>query len=309
MNLQEALEIFNYISVLNITFEDLKKKYHCLALQNHPDKLKTNDSTTKFQKINESYDILKKEIELINKYENYNHNDNENVNEDFIKQNKFGYMYLLNLFVDEILKGKYNDFIAATVKDIVSGYKEITIKIFEGMDKERAINVYNLLFKYKNILHINEITIEKIKEIILEKYKDVQIFVLNPTINDLFNDNVYKLAIESELYFVPLWHSEVVFDGKNGDIIVKCIPDLPSHILIDKSDLIVTLEIPFDKKLLENSSYLFFLGKTAYSLLLHDIVIKKEQYYTLKKKGISIPKENIYDITDKGDMIIHILFV
>jgi hypothetical protein len=93
------------------------------------------------------------------------------------------------------------------------------------------------------------------------------------------------------------------------ELIVKCIPDLPSHIIIDNFDIIITLEIPFDKKLLEKSSYTFFIHELEYSILLHDIVIKKEQYYTLKKKGISIPKENIYDITDKGDMIIHILFV
>jgi len=147
------------------------------------------------------------------------------------------------------------------------------------------------------------------KKIIKEKYQNDIIITLNPTISDILNNNVYKLVIEEKTYFVPLWNTEVVFMLDERELIVKCIPDLPSHIIIDNYDLIITLEIPFDKKLLEQSSYTFFIKELEYSILLHDIVIKKEQYYTLKKKGISIPKENIYDITEKGDMVIHILFV
>ena len=86
-------------------------------------------------------------------------------------------------------------------------------------------------------------TLEKVKTILLDKFKDMQIYCLNPSLKDLFQNNVYKLNIEGVLYFVPLWHSELHF---NPDIIVKCYPELPDNVAIDEdNNIIVTERISF----------------------------------------------------------------
>ena len=70
MDLKMALEIFEIDSheYSTLNEKDLKKKYHKLALVNHPDK---NDNTTqskeKFQNIQLAFEYLKNEINFLEK--------------------------------------------------------------------------------------------------------------------------------------------------------------------------------------------------------------------------------------------------
>ena len=71
MDYKKAFEILeidtNNTNYTNITIELIKKKYHKLALQNHPDKNgNTPESNEKFRQINEAYNYLKREIKNIN---------------------------------------------------------------------------------------------------------------------------------------------------------------------------------------------------------------------------------------------------
>jgi hypothetical protein len=81
--------------------------------------------------------------------------------------------------------------------------------------------------KNKTVLHISDSTLEAVKQILIEKFKDLQIFILNPSLNDLIQSNVYKLESNNVLYYVPLWHSELYFDA---DIMFRCIPFLQDNI-------------------------------------------------------------------------------
>ena len=66
MDLEEALHIFEIENVSNLSQESLKKRYHKLALQNHPDKNgNTPESTQHFQRIQCAYEVLKREISII----------------------------------------------------------------------------------------------------------------------------------------------------------------------------------------------------------------------------------------------------
>ena len=63
---------------------------------------------------------------------------------------------------------------------------------------------------------------------------------LNPKINDLFENNVYKLSVNEDMYIVPLWHNELHFSTKNDDeLIVLCNPTLPDNISIDENNNII----------------------------------------------------------------------
>jgi len=299
MDLQEALHIFEIENVSNLSQESLKKRYHKLALQNHPDKNgNTPESTQHFQRIQESYEVLKREISFIN-------NCSEQVFDD-INLNT-GYTAILNLFIDGVLKGKYNEFLSNIVKDIVSGCKEISLKLFEDMNKEQSLAVYNFLVKYKVLLRLTDNTLDKVREILLNKFKDMQIYVLNPSINDLFQNNVYKLDVDGKLYFVPLWHSEMYFES---DIIVKCNPELPENVEIDEdNNLVITERIPITFSLLNEKIRTIKVGNNSFELPLDQLFLRPVQTYVLRKKGISkILDADIYNIDEKADIIIKIIF-
>ena len=67
MDLNKAASILeidlNAIKLINLTQDYLKKRFHKLALINHPDKNGNSlESTNKFQQINEAYEYLAKEL-------------------------------------------------------------------------------------------------------------------------------------------------------------------------------------------------------------------------------------------------------
>jgi hypothetical protein len=298
MDLKEALNTLEIdIPLNNINLEYLKKQYYKLALQNHPDKNgNTIESTQKFQRIQEAYELLKREISILN--------EDMSTNTD----NLSSYVTILHSFVDGILKGKYNDIIKNIIKKIVGGYVEdISLKLFDDMTKEQSLTIYDFIIKYKQLLRLSDEIIIKVREIILKKFKDIQIYLLNPSLNDLFQNNVYKLDIDGKIYFVPLWHSELYFDS---DIVVKCNPELPSNVEIDEdNNLIITERISLTFSLFDEKVRVIKIGNYSFELPMEQLFIRRFQTFTLKKQGISrIIEDDIYKIEDKADVIIKIIF-
>ena len=302
----DILEINAYeISYNDLTLEYLKKKYHKLALRNHPDKNgNTPESNEKFKQINEAYDYLKREIKNINPIEE---------NEESTSSSSV-YFDVLNIFMKSAMEGKYNEFISKIVNDIVFASKKISLKLFEDLDKDSALSIYIFLSKHRFTLHLTENILEEVRQVVIQKYENVQIFKLNPSINDLLNNNFYKLYVDNELYLVPLWHNESYFDGSGCEIIVMCEPELPEFVKIDDENNIHT-EIFIDLKndipeLLKNNRNLSVkIGDNEYTIYLSKLNIKQEQYYKIKNEGISKIKNDICDITEKADIIVKINIV
>ena len=157
----------------------------------------------------------------------------------------------------------------------MKNYENITIHIFEGIEKNTAINVYNFLLKHKLILHISDELIDNVKNIILDKYKDVQIYILNPSLQELFGERIFKLNIQEKIYYVPLWHSELEFEE---NIIVKCIPKLPENIIIDENNNII-FHLKIDTNTLFNISNIPIINDLV--LPLHELKMKKKQSFQI----------------------------
>jgi hypothetical protein len=299
-NAFNILEINTYeIGYNDLTLEYLKKKYHKLALRNHPDKNgNTPESNQKFKQINEAYDYLKREIN-INTIEN---------NEDSTSS---VYFDVLNIFMKSAMKGKYTEFISKIVSDIVFASKNISLKLFEDLDKDSALSIYIFLSKHRFILHLTENILEEVRQVVIQKYENVQIFKLNPIVNDLLNNNFYKLYVDNELYLVPLWHNESYFDGSGCEIIVMCEPELPESIKIDDENNIHT-EIFIDLKndipilLKNNRNIIVKIGDNEFTIYLSKLNIKPEQYYKIKNEGISKIKNDVCDVSEKADIIVKI---
>ena len=310
MDYKKAFEILE-IDTINTNYSDItidliKKKYHKLALQNHPDKNgNTPESNEKFKQINEAYNYLKREMKNIDPV---NH-ENDEENKD---QSSSVYYDILKLFIKGLLDGKYNDVFINIVQDIVSGYKKISLKLFDDLDRENAINVYLFLSKYKTILHLSDTILDEIKEIVIQKYDNVEIYKLNPNINDLLNNNFYKLYVNDELYLVPLWYNEVYFDNKNEEIIVLCDPELPQGVKIDDDNNIyieknINIQTELASLLANDDSINIEIGDQVFYILVSELSMKREQYYRIKNKGLTKPNDDIYCVSQKGDIIVKIV--
>ena len=219
MNFKKARELLELQN--NFSLQELKKNYHMKALKTHPDKC-SNDpmASEKFKEVNDAYHYL---LDYLSVTGEINKKENEQDN---------SYHNLLYKFLN-IDHNTLHELIAK----ITQGYHNITVSMFENMEKDDSLQLYNFVVKYKDILHISDQDIVKIKNIIREKVKNDNVYILNPSIEDLFNHRIFKLKCDDDIFYVPLWHSELQFSGSGEerlDINVICVPELPENITIDQ---------------------------------------------------------------------------
>jgi curved DNA-binding protein CbpA len=310
MNYKDAFDIleidFTHIKYEDLSLEYLKKQYRKLALKHHPDKNgNTYESNEQFKRINEAYHFLKREIRHLN------YDDIENVeNEDELLQSSL-YTDILKGFMKTVFEGKYNELLTKIVNDIITAGKKTSVKLFDNLDKETALNIYYFLSNNRSVLNLNQEVLDVIRGIVVKKYDNVKVYKLNPNINDLINNNLYKLYLHDELYLVPLWHNESYFDGSGCEIMVICEPELPDNIKIDDdNNLIIEQTInannELPKMLINDTPLTFNIGDKVHSISLCNLYMKREQIYKIKNQGLSKVKKDIYDVLDKTDIIVKI---
>lgn len=301
----ETLEI-NLDEITNITKDYLKKKYHKLSLKWHPDKNTENisESTRKFQEINESYIYLLKNL--------FNENSNTfTTTEPIPTENSQLYRVMLVGFLKLIINGEY---LLNIVQEIILNSNILTTSIFENIDVRTAIDLYNLLCKYREVFHISNDILSYVSLLIKEKYKNDKIIILRASLDDLWQNNIYKLNFNGEYYLVPLWHNELYFEKNN--IIVLCNPTLPDEILIDENNnIIIDVKINIKNELSElmmaNENYkIVSIGCQNFAIPLNKLLLKKYQIYKFKGQGISrIIENDIYNTSNKSDVIMKIYLV
>jgi hypothetical protein len=318
INIQTALEeleiSLDEIELTKIDDSYIKKKYHKMALKWHPDRNEDKEyATKKFQKIGEAYEYLIKEL----------HNDlnqNSNTSDPFVSSDAKIYVNILGTFITSLLNCEYNELFTTVIKEIVIGYNTLSLtylqQIFEDLDKQKSMDIYNFLYKYKDILYIHANTLEFVSLIIKEKYKNDRVFILTPSLKDVLESNIYKLLVDEKIYLVPLWHNELYFDAPDGsEIIVLCQPKISDELTIDENHNIhvtKTINIHTDlPTLLLNDKFVSLeVGDKWFSIPLSNLHMKKEQIYKFKGQGIShISEKDIYNISVKSDIIVRIILV
>ena len=309
MNYRKAIDILE-IDINNIEFKStssvyIKRCYHKQALKYHPDKNgNTPESTERFKLINEAYEFLKREDDILNSNSNINHTD----------ESSSVYKDILQLFLKGILDGKYSESISTIIKEIILNFSEVkkmaSLKMFDGLDKETTINIYNFLSKYRSLFHFSNDFLDKVKDIIIRKHDDIMVYVLNPCIDDLLNNNVYKLYVEEELYLVPLWHTELFFENEDeNEIIVLCEPKLDENLTIDEdNNLHVTIKVKWSSAFLSTRQNIEVnIGSKIFNIPVKELFIRSEQYYKIRGEGLTKINENdIYDVDKKADIIFKI---
>ena len=161
-------------------------------------------------------------------------------------------------------------------------------------------NYINIFYK---LFNISEESLQLIINTIKDRLQNINVYILNPTLYNIKNNEIYCLQHEGDTIYIPLWHRELQYN----DITIKCIPDLPEHIQIDEDNNIHYKIFLESNKIFQTSNIEIDFCGDIHIISIDKLFIKKYQTYYLKQCGISlINTTNILDIDKKGDIIVHI---
>jgi hypothetical protein len=291
MDLNCALELLELKTPY--TKKELRKQYLKKALIHHPDKNCHENTNSQFTEIKDAYTFL----------ENYLIHDD--IDEDMPPETD-NYLFIIEKFIKMITIVDFN-----SVKEIMQllyqNCQHISISTFERIDKSNALRIFAYMNQYSDLLGIDEDILQQFREIIKEKIESDEFVIINPSLDNLLESEIYILNHCEETYYIPLWHDEVTYDSGENTLIVKCIPQLPSHIYIDECNNIhFNLKTSVQKALL-NKKITFNIGKKVFEIETNELKIIKQQTHIIKNKGISsININDTYDANKKCNIIINV---
>ena len=261
--------------------EEVKKAYHRLALKYHPDKNPGEEATARFQEICEAYEVLRDGTGSI------------------VIPN---YLELLRTF----LQGFADESIVVLAMDKLTRLcEEGRLDLLKKMNQKIIQKLLALVLHFSDMFPFSEDFIEKMKGVDNEKR-----YILNPTLEDLFSDMVFKLVVDSETYLVPLWHHHLIFDGKEGEFHVECFPVLGEGIRIDEYNHIhVQISRTWDE--IWSSDFVdFSIGGKELCIPRDELVIKDYQMYIIREQGLPLIQMNrMYDVSRRGDIQVYLTIV
>lgn len=276
----------------NIKIGEIKQQYKIYALKYHPDKNKSPNSTEKFQEIHTAYEYLCNNVD----------------SDDDSDTSDKSYSNILFKFLESIIPiDKDSQIMYLIIEKISKVCENKSVDFLEKLDKEVLIKILNLIKMNKEILHINNNYIELIESVINKKSQNDEVIILNPTLEDLFDNNLYKLTVENQTYIVPLWHHELIYENNNRDIYVKCNPILPDNIEIDDINDIHVYKQYSIKELWGKDTFEVDIHVKKIQLEVDKLKLMRHQTIILLKSGISrVNLKNIYDVSMVSTIYIHV---
>jgi DnaJ-class molecular chaperone len=318
MDIKHALDVLNLKT--NYTLEELKKSYRIHAMKHHPDKNNNSDeSCEKFKEVNSAY------LCLYNLYislgSHGSHMDSSDEADASMNTGEESYMAIFRIFTQSLLQKMYTNIsqenakitMDMIIKIIVEDCHELSLKMFEDMDKETAYTIYEIIHKYHAVFHISNEKLLLFEKIIRKKMVLDNLVIISVSLDDLFGENnIYILEHDEKKYYIPLWHTELYYkvgekDNTPIDLIVRCIPTTPSHIYIDtNNDIYIDLRMKITE-LLEKKQISFQIGSKHFTIPASLLYVKDNQTYVLKGQGIPIiHSKNMYDTSEKSSIFVNI---
>lgn len=287
----DAMNLLN-IGSYTFTSHELKRAYFKQAVKCHPDKNNNSEkSTTKFQQLQEAYELLLT-VAVDNKEDPYNSEINPNdmdtllnlihgiISSHTVDSNSI--VRLLDKIVSISTSSQcvYGD--GNNIKDICEILKTV-IHIYNGPNKSFYEKIFQNIY---SIIHgSKKVTIS---------------YELRPTIDDLLNDNVYKLTLGEKTYLVPLWYDECVYEiDYNTELIVTCRPVITENIRLDaENNIYMNVDIPFKSVKLDDPIQLIQIGKKKYTVYTNSLVFTQDcQTICLYNQGILKMTDDIFYIS------------
>ncbi len=298
------------------TFEEIKYAYKRQALCWHPDKNKSENASQQFILIKEAYSIVSK------RYDYLDNSDNDDCEYDcdddsipyYYKKSPVSYASLFTSFVRNLVDkkdtylGENNSRLYTLIlTKLVNICESSALEYLKRIDRNVLSKIYDIAKKYNDIFHFSNEFLDKVREINLDTNVSPSLVIINPLLEDLLENNLYKLNWKGETLIVPLWHTEMVFDVKGEEVTVQCCPILPEHIEIDENNDIIVSTTFSISKIWGKITIPIVVGSNIIYLFVSDIRLIPTQDIVKRGEGISvINTDDIYCVNERRDIIIRL---
>jgi curved DNA-binding protein CbpA len=309
MNSQQAYKVLDLEP--GAAYETIRRQYKMLALKYHPDKNKADGAADKYREIKEAHDVLCDK-------QSGPHTDDwfSKYGLDKTALGSSTYARAASDFFEMI----YNDeqfqrrVFHPLLMRVVGSCEEKAIDLFKKMEKAKARKLYDILILYQDTLHLSADTLAKIKETIEAPLSDSplgdssldikDIVVLNPNLDDLLDQSVYKLKQDNgQIVFVPLWHRELEYDG----VFVDCLPTLPDNVEMDEYNNIYVKCVLKVGDLWDKDGVELRIGTRAYNLDIGQLRLVSRQTVLVDGLGIPVPNEaDIFNVSRLSNIYAHV---
>ena len=270
----------------------LKSQYRKKALAFHPDKNKSADANVRFQEINEAYNYLSSIV----------YQEEE---EDPLTYTNTLLAFLENVIGVDLFNHVQNRVFYKIIEHIGNCCEKKAMDILEKLDKMALIRVYEVLEMHQEVFHFSETFLIILKGMIQKRSEKDEHITLYVGLDDLMNDNLYKITVGKNEYIIPLWHHELVYDHCGNELKVECVPILPEDICIDENNNI-HMHLEYNIEEVWEKEVTVVLGKREFTIYPDQLRLCKEQTVIFNEKGISkINTKKIFEIS-RADIIFHI---
>jgi hypothetical protein len=293
--MEKALKTLEIKKTEKITWQIIKQQFRTLAVKYHPDKNKSEDANNRFTEIRDAYDYLEEKWK-----------DKEDI---IIEENTNKYQEILNYILESILVN--NDRINVVLEKLLSVCEKQSVQILEKIDTRKFRIMYAILKKYKTIFLLSDYFYDELERIHKDKNEYIETIQLNPTINDLWDHLVYKLVKDEEVYLVPLWHQELVYEHKGNEFKVECILNSENENIWIDDDNNIHQQVIFNiNEILEISKkredIQIMYGCKLFTIPAQKLYIKPYQIIKWAYEGISKISNDIQNISKKTDVYLHV---
>lgn len=274
------------------TEKELRSAYYRQALEFHPDRNKNEDAAEKFRQAADANVFLMAYLDI---------------SPDESRSKETGSESLISTLLKSVFGDPAHRALVLSVCEHIHGRsKEFAVQALENLDHNTAADIIDYLGLYKDVLGIDDDSITCLRERVLGNCSAVKV-VLNPTIDNLLNKDVYCLKTDNGVVYVPLWHEEIMYDISGTSLIVTNYLDIPDHITIDhNNDIHIRVRYSFEQALSEQFIPVS-VGKKVFELRRDQLYLRNMQ--TARIKGVGAPRINISSILNAntlGDIVVHL---